>query len=112
VLHSFIGGTDGAYPQAPVVFDKKGALYTTTSEGGTLFGGTVLKLTPTRTGSWEEAILWSFGGTDDGSAPFGPVIMKKDALYGTTVQGGADGEGTVYQIKHDKKGEDENQNDR
>jgi uncharacterized repeat protein (TIGR03803 family) len=38
VLHSFVGGIDGASPQAGLVFDSQGHLYGTTGSGG---GGTV-----------------------------------------------------------------------
>jgi hypothetical protein len=48
VLYSFCsqsGCTDGAYPFAGLVFDKKGNLYGTTEEGGNGYG-TVFKLVP------------------------------------------------------------------
>jgi uncharacterized repeat protein (TIGR03803 family) len=44
-LHAF-SGTDGANPQAGLVFDTTGALYGTTSAGGTSNLGTVFKLVP------------------------------------------------------------------
>jgi uncharacterized repeat protein (TIGR03803 family) len=52
VLHSFTGGTDGAYPYAGLVQDAAGNLYGTTiygggaSPGGASGFGTVFKLTP------------------------------------------------------------------
>jgi uncharacterized repeat protein (TIGR03803 family) len=45
VLYSFTGGSDGAAPQAGLIADKHGALYTTTFAGGSGSFGTVLKLT-------------------------------------------------------------------
>ena len=45
-LYSFTGGSDGALPTAPVVFGRDGALYRTTSYGGTLGKGTLFKLRP------------------------------------------------------------------
>ncbi|MGB8901273.1 MAG: choice-of-anchor tandem repeat GloVer-containing protein, partial [Methylocella sp.] len=45
VLYSFTGGSDGAAPQAGLIADKHGALYTTTVAGGSGSFGTVLKLT-------------------------------------------------------------------
>jgi uncharacterized repeat protein (TIGR03803 family) len=44
VLYSFTGGSDGALPQAGLIFDNQGALYGATFGGGTLGAGTVFKL--------------------------------------------------------------------
>jgi uncharacterized repeat protein (TIGR03803 family) len=46
VLYSFTGGTDGAHPQAALVFDSQGNLYGTTTSGGANGLGTVFKLVP------------------------------------------------------------------
>jgi hypothetical protein len=51
VLHDFSGSPDGAYPQAELIFDKQGNLYSTTPYGGTgqcgtLGCGTVFELSP------------------------------------------------------------------
>ena len=46
VLHSFGNGTDGAYPNAGVIFDAAGNLYGTTNVGGTYNYGTVFEITP------------------------------------------------------------------
>jgi uncharacterized repeat protein (TIGR03803 family) len=47
VLYTFTGGiTDGAYPYAGLVRDKKGTLYGTTEGGGASSVGTVFKVTP------------------------------------------------------------------
>jgi uncharacterized repeat protein (TIGR03803 family) len=45
-LHSFTDGADGANPQAGLVVGPSGALYGTTSQGGTGRYGTVFKLIP------------------------------------------------------------------
>ena len=95
VLHSFsFVGTEGYYPQSSVVFDKKGNLYGTTTYGvGNL--GTVYKITPTGT----ETVLHQFNkdGTD-GYHPYGGVILVKNALYGTTLAGGANDVGTLFRV--------------
>lgn len=94
VLHAFSGGTDGAYPYAGLI-KAKGVLYGTTFEGGTFDEGTVFGITA----SGFEKVLYSFaGGTSDGANPFGTLIDVKNKLYGTTVSGGANGEGTVFSI--------------
>ena len=97
VLHSFVGGTtDGQQPIAGLVMDSAGNLYGTTSFGGENDDGTVFKISAGGTAS----ILYSFkGGTTDGKVPDSGVIMDGAGnLYGTTSMGGANGDGTVYEI--------------
>jgi uncharacterized repeat protein (TIGR03803 family) len=114
VLHSFTGGSDGAFSNHGLVMDASGALYGTTDEGGgssncpdpTYPGcGTVFKLTPPASGSgpWTETVLYNFNGGSDGRAPNGPLIFDgSGALYGTTAQGGSSncpyGCGTVFKL--------------
>jgi uncharacterized repeat protein (TIGR03803 family) len=94
VLWSF-SGADGSYPEAGLVMDKTGNLYGTTSDGGAGSKGTVFKVAPGGT----ETVLWSFSGGADGSDPMaGMIIDKKGNLYGTTVFGGANGDGTVFEV--------------
>jgi len=91
ILHSFdLNGTDGAYPYASLVRDKKGNLYGTTTEGGADdIDGTVFELTPTKKG-WTETVLHSFGASGDGSQPYSALTLDKNGnLYGTTNVGGA-----------------------
>jgi uncharacterized repeat protein (TIGR03803 family) len=88
VLHSFnFDGTDGVWPYAGLVRDKKGNLYGTTSGGGAYNGGTVFKLSK----KGIETVLYRFNphnGTD-GNTPNGPLVMDKSGnLYGTTANGG------------------------
>jgi hypothetical protein len=51
-LHDFTGGSDGGYPVSNVVFDVRGNLYGTASEGGNLSDcngtgcGVVWEITP------------------------------------------------------------------
>jgi uncharacterized repeat protein (TIGR03803 family) len=95
VLHSFAGGTDGQYPSSSLVQDTAGNLYGTTVSGGISGNGVVFMLTPAAT----ETILHPFTGTPDGSAPAaGLVADAAGNFYGTTVSGGASGQGTVYKI--------------
>jgi uncharacterized repeat protein (TIGR03803 family) len=98
ILHSFTGANDGGYPEAPVLFDRSGRLYTTTFYGGYYERGTLLRLTPRKNGKWNETVLYDFTGGDDGGNPAAGVILKKGNLYGTTVSGGADNLGTVYEM--------------
>jgi uncharacterized repeat protein (TIGR03803 family) len=101
VLYSFQGGTDGDGPLGGLIIDKKGALYGTTEAGGSAGYGTVFKLTPAG-GGYKESILHSFQGYSDGLRPESGVVFiahtATDTLYGTTVYGGVNNDGTVYKL--------------
>jgi len=95
VLYSFTCGSDGANPEAEVVFDRAGNLYGTTLYGGQDFGphgfGVVFELIPSASG-WTQTVLHTFTGGSDGGWPFaGLVFDTAGNLYGTTSYGGAYG---------------------
>jgi uncharacterized repeat protein (TIGR03803 family) len=103
-LHSF-DNKDGANPFAALAIDSTGVLYGTTVNGGngpcepTGIGcGTVFQLTPPSQpgGAWAH-VFYSFQGPE-GSEPRGNVVLSKGVLYGTTVNGGHTGYGTVFQF--------------
>ncbi|HEY1615525.1 MAG TPA: choice-of-anchor tandem repeat GloVer-containing protein [Rhizomicrobium sp.] len=99
IIHSFIGGNDGASPYAGVVMDAGGNLYGTTYFGGSSGLGVVYKIAA----NGAEAILHTFQGiynNSDGSYPYGGVSFGTDGnLYGTTVNGGSPYDnGTIYAI--------------
>jgi uncharacterized repeat protein (TIGR03803 family) len=102
VLYGFCAQTgcaDGELPVAGLVFDQAGNLYGTTPSGGTLNAGVAFKLTP----EGQETVLHSFdcaiNCTDDGGDPqAGLVFDQKGNLYGTTLYGGAYGDGTVFKL--------------
>jgi len=102
VLHAFGGRLDGGAPAAGLIYIN-GLLYGTTKLGGdahscdNFYGcGTVFSIDPV-TGS--KTILHSFkGGVNDGEAPTSALILMKGKLYGTTRNGGAHNDGTVFSI--------------
>jgi uncharacterized repeat protein (TIGR03803 family) len=102
VLHSFSSPPGGINPFAGVIFGSDGALYGTTVFGGNSGYGTVYKLTrPTYGGTlWNETILYTFtGGTDGANPSNGSLIADSNGtLYGTTINGGGSGNGTVYKL--------------
>ena len=98
-LYSF-GSTanDGNTPEGILVGKETGNLFGTTLKGGANGDGTVFEFNPRRD---TETILYSFaGGTSDGKRPMGALVMDgAGILYGTTLSGGAHGDGTVFKIK-------------
>jgi uncharacterized repeat protein (TIGR03803 family) len=92
------GGTDGAYPFAGLMQATDGNLYGATMKGGAYRLGTVFKVTPGGT----LTTLHSFcPHTDcsDGSLPEAGLLEGSDGnLYGTTVRGGANLQGTIFKI--------------
>ena len=99
VIYSFAGGSDAEFPEAGLLRDTKHVLYGTTTGGGTYGKGTVFKLSRSA-GVWTDKVLHSFsGGSSDGGSPEAAVIEDSAGkLYGTTIYGGKDGGGTVYEI--------------
>jgi uncharacterized repeat protein (TIGR03803 family) len=96
ILHVFEGGDDGAVVTAGLISDGKGNLYgTTLLGGGSADGGTVFKIADDGT----ESVIYAFQGGADGAQPqAGLTIDKAGNFYGTTVNGGTAGWGTVFEI--------------
>jgi uncharacterized repeat protein (TIGR03803 family) len=95
-LHSFDCSTEGCAPFARLIQASDGNLYGTTQGGGTFNGGTVFKIT---TGG-ASTLLHSFDcSSADGCLPLAGLIQASDTnLYGTTLNGGTFGGGTVFKI--------------
>ena len=97
VLHSFTGTNgDGASPEGALAIDQAGNLYGTTLNGGAAGKGIVFKLDS----AGNETVLHSFTGTNgDGANPDGGLIRDSAGnLYGTTLHGGATGNGAVFKV--------------
>ncbi len=97
IVYRFGGGADGGFPFAGLIA-QAGTLYGTTGYFGGGYG-TVFRL-DLDTGI--ETILHSFTQSE-GHQPYGPVIMRRGALYGTTSAGGntgcaQEGCGTVFKV--------------
>ncbi len=104
VLYSFCSATnctDGMNPRPNLVQDAAGNLYGTTTGGGT-GAGVVFRLAPPVQSdeNWTQTVLYSFGASNtDGSGPLAGLIQDaEDNLYGTTSDGGANNDGTVYML--------------
>jgi hypothetical protein len=91
-------GINGAFPFAGLIADATGDLFGTTSSGGTVDdGGTVFEIPKTATGFGSLTTLVIFNG--NGSGPEAGLIADDVGdLFGTTVFGSTDDEGTVFEI--------------
>ena len=100
VLHSFSGSGKGrANPNASLIFDAAGNLYGTTVKGGAYGYGMVFELTRQASGGWTEKVVHNFNGVD-GANPYASLTLDTTGnLYGTTVNGGANNYGTVFELK-------------
>jgi len=95
--------TDGANPQSSLIVDASGNLFGTTEYGGTSGDGTVFELANTGTVAnptytSPPTTLASFDGTY-GSFLYGSLIADTSGdLFGTANEGGANGDGTVFEL--------------
>jgi len=101
VLYSFgsVAG-DGMVPNASLLPANPG-FYGVTRDGGANGFGTVFQVIPPGNGGgdWIETILYSFSGSGDAAFPSSDLVMDQAGnLYGTTLVGGANNLGAVYQL--------------
>jgi uncharacterized repeat protein (TIGR03803 family) len=89
VLHSFVGGKDGAYPSSGVVV-RNGMVYGTTESGGIGCAtgcGVVFEFSPNSDGTWKESFPRRFTGGIDGYLPYGLLFDSSGNLYGAAAGG-------------------------
>ena len=94
VLASF-DGTNGQNPVAGVIEDSNGNLFGTTFSGGTYGEGTVFEWVKS---SGTLSVLASFDGTNGQNPRAGVIEDNSGNLFGTTYLGGANGDGTVFEV--------------
>jgi uncharacterized repeat protein (TIGR03803 family) len=88
----FNGGTDGAYPQGPMVSAADGYLYGMCKQGGANGSGNIYRYDPNLgiiTGVYDF-------GTVNGHTPMGGLIEVGGLFYGLTSMGGANDEGVIF----------------
>ncbi len=100
VLHNFSGyPNDGNLPVGTLAQANDSTLYGTTYLGGTKNWGIVFRISPTGTG---YTVLHNFDRTaniKEGTNPIGGLTFASDGnLYGTTVTGGANNGGALFEI--------------
>lgn len=100
VLYTFLGGTDGASPNAGLVRDAAGNLYGTTTGGGDVSGcggfgcGVVFKVDTTN----KETVMYRFTGGLDGANPHSDLLLASGLLFGTTFGGGPSHDGVIFKL--------------
>jgi uncharacterized repeat protein (TIGR03803 family) len=114
VLYAFSGGEDGGFPTGGVLVDSVGNVFGTTYYGGTgscsngfaTGCGVVFELYESPEGTWNEKVLHSFSGPPDGQYPSAGLVQDASGhLYSTTVYGGANGSGTVFEMTPAQNGD-------
>ncbi len=94
VLYSFLGGSRGGYPWAPLILDEAGNLYGTAA-GSPETAGVVFKVNP----AGQETVLHAFVGSGDGRTPLAGVVRDAAGnLFGTASRGGPAGQGMVFKV--------------
>ncbi|MBA3915386.1 MAG: hypothetical protein H0X25_16340, partial [Acidobacteriales bacterium] len=110
IVHTFTGGSDGSYLNAPLLVDQAGNIYGTTLEGGPANHGLVFEFMPAGGNQWTETILYSFSGGSDGGAPrTGLTTDRSGNLYGGTAAGGTgcggSGCGVIFKLTPGSNGQ-------
>ncbi len=103
LLLNFGASGGGTHPLAGLVLSSN-TLFGTTSAGGltsaynALGNGTVFAV---NTDGSRYQTLYAFTGADDGSSPWGAVVVSGNTLFGTTRQAGPSGNGTIFKLNTD-----------
>lgn len=88
-------GNNGGYPEAGLIADRAGNLYGTTNVGGANNCGTVFQIAD---GTHVLSTLVTFNG-GNGKNPYAGLIADSAGnLYGATHLGGANDDGTIFQV--------------
>jgi uncharacterized repeat protein (TIGR03803 family) len=88
-------GANGRNPFAGVTFDTNGNIYGTTTYGGASNDGTVFEILA---GSNTITTLGSFNGANGANPYAGVWVDGAGNVYGAAVQGGAQNDGTFFEI--------------
>jgi uncharacterized repeat protein (TIGR03803 family) len=95
-LSTLVAFEQNATPVANLIADAAGNLYGTTAQGGTNHLGAVFKLDASN--NYALTTLTSFNGAN-GANPISTLIADTTGnLYGTTLSGGANSHGTVFEL--------------
>jgi uncharacterized repeat protein (TIGR03803 family) len=103
-LHTFTStNSDGAYPEAGLILSDN-TLIGTTYAGGGSGNGTVFAINTDGTGFTNLHDFTAGSTNSDGANPASRLILLGNTLYGTTLNGGSSGGGTVFALNTDGTG--------
>jgi uncharacterized repeat protein (TIGR03803 family) len=92
-------GTNGKFPFGKLFIDNAGDLFGTIDVGGTSGDGAVFEIVKTAgVYATTPTILVSFDGTNGNAPTAGLIADAAGNLFGTTSEGGANNDGTVFEI--------------
>ena len=96
LFYSFGSQTNDASTPSSLMIGSDGNFYGTSTKGGTNDIGAVFRISP----GGSETVLYSFGSQpNDGNEPLGWLVQANGGnLYGTTLNGGAGTEGTIFEL--------------
>jgi hypothetical protein len=104
VIYTFTSVPKGDNLWSPLAIDRAGNFYGTISEissRGKPVGGSVYKILLLYS-EWTKQTIYTFLASDsepDGNEPTGSLVLDSlGNIYGTTFQGGANNEGTVFEL--------------
>ncbi len=99
VLHAFTGPSFSGNPSAGLTYGA-GQLYGTTAHGGLrrCGGGGCGTVFRVDVATGVETDVYQFSSPRDGQDPEGGLVLDQGRLYGTTLTGGPDTEGTAFVV--------------
>ncbi|WP_353228619.1 choice-of-anchor tandem repeat GloVer-containing protein [Novosphingobium sp.] len=91
-------GANGANPRGGLLLDAAGNLFGMTSAGGAAANGTVFEIIKTTTGYNAPITLATIDGVNQASVRGGLIADAAGNLFGTTFNGGALNDGSVFEL--------------
>ena len=104
VIHTFTGADDGSGPGARLTLDDSGKVYGMAPTGGVNGLGTIYEMIPARHGTYKFKVLHAFTGADGIGGSAGALVLYDGVLYGAATAGGANGQGSIYQLALNARG--------
>ena len=99
-LYQFQGINDGFNPSGNLIFDHSGNMYGVMEIGGSgcYEGcGLIYELSPSGQG-WQKSVVYNFQSGEEVVAPEGIIFNQSGNLVGTTLYGGENGLGSIFEL--------------